>query len=143
MRSRIPQSELELLSRVPLFAQCSRDELREIAKLGTRLQVAEGTELTKEGAPGLEFFLLLEGEADCAVHGSTAAVLGPGDFFGELSLIDGGPRTATITAVTPLTVTVLSAGEFRGLVRAAPSISLKLLSNLSGRLRDAQASAIY
>jgi CRP-like cAMP-binding protein len=128
---------------VPLFAQCTRNELREIAKLGTRLQIEQGAELTKEGAPGHEFFLLVEGEADCDVHRSTVAVLGPGDFFGELSLIDGGPRTATITAVTPLTVTVLSAGEFRGLLRAAPSISLKLLTNLSGRLRDAQASAIY
>lgn len=143
MRSRIPQDELELLARVPLFTACSREELRRIAALGTRLKVAAGTELTKEGAPGAEFFLLIEGEAECDVRGTTAAVLGPGDWFGELALLDGGPRTATITAVTPLEVTVLSAAEFRGLLHTAPSIGLKFLSNLSGRLRDAQAAGIY
>ena len=143
MRSRIPQHELDLLGRVPLFSQCSKVELRQVAKLGTRVEVVAGTKLTSEGSAGRESFLLLEGEADCAVRGATVAVLGPGDFFGELSLIDGEPRSATITASSPLSVTVLSAGEFHDLLRAAPSIALKLLVTLAGRLRDAQASAVY
>jgi len=143
MRSRIPQSELEHLGRVPLFSGCSRRELREIARLGTEVEIAEGTELTKERAPGREFFLLLQGEAECSIRGTTSGVLGPGDYFGELSLIDGGPRMATITAVTPLKVTVLSASEFKGLLDASPTIATKLLVNVTGRLRDAQASAIY
>ena len=143
MRSRIPQQELDLLRRVPIFEQCSKRELREIAKIGTRFDVTVGTKLTSEGSAGVQSFLLIEGQADCAVRGVTVAALGPGDLFGELSLIDGGPRSATVTAVTPLTVTVLNVYEFHHLLRAAPSIALKLLATLAGRLRDAQASAVY
>lgn len=143
MRSRIPQKELDLLGSVPLFSQCSKAELREIAKIGTRLEVAAGTDLTTEGSRGQQSFLLIEGKARCTVRGAAVAKLGPGDFFGELSLIDGGPRSATVTAVTPLTVTVLNAYEFDHLLRAAPSIAVKLLVTLAGRLRDAQASAVY
>lgn len=143
MRSRIPQKELDLLGGVPLFSQCTKAELREIAKIGTRLDVVAGTKLTSEGSGGQQSYLLIDGEADCAVRGVTVAALGPGDFFGELSLIDGGPRSATVTAVTPLTVTVLNVYEFHHLLQAAPSIALKLLTTLAGRLRDAQASAVY
>ena len=142
MRSRIPQQEVDFLRRVPIFEQCSKRELREIAKIGTRHEVSAGWKLTSEGSPGVQSFLLIEGKADCAVRGVTVAALGPGDFFGELSLIDGRPRSATITAVTPLTVTVLNVYEFHHLLRAAPSIALKLLATLAGRLRDAQASAL-
>jgi CRP/FNR family transcriptional regulator, cyclic AMP receptor protein len=143
MRSHIPKSELDLLARVPLFASCTRHELRDIACLGTELDIAAGAELTTEGTRGREFFLVIEGEADCSVRGTTVAVLGPGDFFGELALLDGGPRTATVTAVSPVHVVVMSASEFTELLRTSPSISLKLLQNLTRRLRDAEAAAIY
>jgi CRP/FNR family cyclic AMP-dependent transcriptional regulator len=143
MRSRIPKEELEMLSKVPLFSQCNESELKEIAGLGTQIDVSEGKKLTTEGEPGREFFLVLEGEADCSIRGSNAAVLGPGDSFGELALLDGGSRTATITAVTPLRVVVLNAAEFSSLLRASPTIAIRLLSTLAGRLRDAQATAVY
>jgi len=143
MRSRIPKEELELLAKVPLFSSCTEGELSEIAGLGTQIDVPEGKELTTEGMPGNEFFLLMEGEAECNVRGVTAAVLGPGDYFGELALLDGGPRTATVAGVTPLRVLVLSAGEFASLLGASPTIASKLLGHLAGRLRDAQASVIY
>lgn len=143
MRPRVPKRELDLLARVPLFSQCARGELREIARLGTEVDVNAGTVLTKEGGPGSEFFLLLEGHANCAVRGTTVADLGPGDFFGELALLDGRERTATITATTPLRVSVLNRAEFRTALGASPSISLKLLSTLAGRLRETQARATY
>ena len=139
MRSRIPRQELDLLGGVPLFSRCSRAQLREIAMLGTRLEVGPGATLTSEGSAGHESFLLLEGEADCSLRGATVAVFGPGAFFGELSLVDGGPRSATVTASTGLVVTVFDVAEFNRLLRAAPSIALKLLAGLAGRLRDAQA----
>jgi CRP-like cAMP-binding protein len=143
MRSRVPKTELELLGRVPLFSQCNLSELRDIARLGTQLDVPEGKELITEGGRGVEFFLIVDGEAECSVRGTTVAVLGPGDYFGELALLDGGMRTATIRAASPMLVSVLHASEFSSLLRAAPSISLKLLANVASRLRDAEASAIH
>lgn len=143
MRTRVPKDELELLGRVPLFSHCSQAELRDIARLGTQLDIPEGRELITEGTRGVEFFLVVEGEAECTVRGTTVAVLGPGDYFGEMALLDGGARSATIRAASPMRVTVLHASEFSSLLRAAPSISLKLLANLAGRLRDAEASAIH
>lgn len=143
MRPHIPKEELELLSKVPLFSACTDVELREIAGLGTQLDFPAGRALTTEGMPGNEFFLLLEGEVECDVRGVTVAVLGPGDYFGELALLDGGPRTATVSGVTPIRVLVLSANEFATLLRASPTIGTKLLSHLAGRLRDAEASMIH
>jgi CRP-like cAMP-binding protein len=143
MRSRIPKAELDLLAAVPLFSSCSKGQLREVAQLGTRLDVATGKELTKEGASGREFFIVVEGEAECVVRGATAALLGPGDFFGEMALIDGGPRTATVRAASPLRVLLFDSREFSSLLLASPSIALKLLRTLAGRLRDVQAMAVY
>ena len=143
MRSRTPQRVLDLLALVPLFSSCTRAELREIAGLGTPVEVRAGSELIKEGASGREFFIVIEGEAECSVRGATAAILGPGDYFGEMALIDGGPRTATIRAASLLKVLVMDSREFSTLMLASPSISLRLLRNIAGRLRDVQAMAIY
>jgi CRP-like cAMP-binding protein len=143
MRTRIPRAELDLLAAVPLFSSCSKGELRAVAQLGTPLDVATGKELTREGAYGREFFIVLEGEAECVVRGVTAALLGPGDFFGEMALIDGGPRTATVRAASALRVVLFDSREFSGLLLASPSIALKLLRNLAGRLRDLHAMAVY
>jgi CRP/FNR family transcriptional regulator, cyclic AMP receptor protein len=134
---------LELLSRVPLFGQCNKAELREIARLGTEAEVASGIELTREGARGREFFLLLQGEVDCTVHDVNLGVLGPGDFFGELALLDGGERNATIKTRQKVRVLVLDRSEFHRLLLASPSISLKLLSSVAGRLRCGQTKAIH
>jgi CRP/FNR family transcriptional regulator, cyclic AMP receptor protein len=141
MRSRIPNSELDLLSQVPLFANCSKKELREIANLGTPIDVSLGAVLTDEREVGSEFFLLLDGEAVCKVRGRTKAVRKTGDYFGELSLLDGGPRTATITTTEDCRLLVFNRKEFGALLRSSPSIALKLLSNLSIRLRESEAAA--
>ena len=132
-----------MLGEVPLFRACSQAELRAIAKLGTDLDIEPGRVLTEEGAPGREFFLVVEGKADCTVHGRSVAVFGPGDYFGELALLDGGRRTATVTAKTPMRVVVLSVSEFAGLLRASPTISTKLLAQLARRVRDIQAALTH
>jgi CRP-like cAMP-binding protein len=140
MARRIPKKELDFLAEVPLFSTCSQRELREIAKLGTPIEVDEGRVLTKQGAPGREFFLVLDGKADCAVRGRRVAVFGPGDYFGELALIEGGTRTATVTATSPMELLVLSTTEFASLIRSSSSIAIKMLTALARRVRESQES---
>lgn len=140
MRDRIARRELDMLAAVPLFSSCNQVELRQIARLGTPVPVSAGTVLTAEGSPGREFFLIVEGMADCSVGGNRAAQFGPGDFFGEMALLDGGPRTATVTAVTDMKVLVLDAREFASLLAASPSITSKVLATLARRLRSADAA---
>jgi CRP/FNR family cyclic AMP-dependent transcriptional regulator len=143
LRSRIPKSELDLLSRVPLFAGCSANELRAIAKLGTPIDVESGHVLTKEGSAGGEFFLLVEGTASCRGKGTKGITLRSGDYFGELSLLDGNPRSATVTATSQCFLIVFTNREFVALLRASPAIALKMLVNLSLRLRAAEAAATH
>lgn len=140
MRDRIARRELDMLAAVPLFSACSQAELRQIARLGTPVSVTAGTVLTVEGRPGREFFLVIDGSADCAIGGVHAASFGPGDFFGELSLLDGGPRTATVTADSDMEVLVLDARELSSLLAASPSITGKVLATLARRLRAADAA---
>jgi CRP/FNR family cyclic AMP-dependent transcriptional regulator len=141
MSRRIPKKELDWLAQVPLFSTCSQRELREIAKLGTAVMVDEGRVLTKQGAPGREFFLVLDGKAECAINGKRVAFFGPGDYFGELALIEGGTRTATVTAITPMELLVLSAAEFASLIRSSSSIAVKMLTALAARVRESQEAA--
>jgi len=138
MTRRIPKKELDLLGQVPLFSTCSQRELREIAKLGTPVEVDEGRVLTKQGTPGREFFLVLDGKAECVRSRKHVADFGPGDYFGELALIEGGTRTATVTAVTPMELLVLSTSEFASLIRSSSSITIKMLTGLARRVRESQ-----
>lgn len=140
MRDRIARSELDMLAAVPLFSACNQGELRQIARLGTPISVNSGKVLTAEGTPGREFFLVTNGMAECTIGGVHAARFGPGDFFGELALLDGGPRTATVTAATDMEVVVLDAREFASLLAASPTISAKVMATLARRLRAADAA---
>ncbi len=140
MRERIARRELEMLGAVPLFSACNQSELRQIARLGTPVTVKAGKVLTTEGTPGREFFLVLAGAAACTIGGRPAAHFGPGDFFGELALLDGGPRTASVTADTDMDVLVLDAREFASLLSASPTISAKIMATLARRLRAADAA---
>ncbi len=127
----IPKIILEKLHAVPLFSGCNAKELRQIANLGARLSVRDGTVLTRQGKAGREFFLLLDGHARCLVDGNLVAEFGPGDFFGEMALLDHGPRHATVMAAGPIEVLVLYGHEFTNLMDASPSIARKLLTALS------------
>ena len=106
-----------------------------MAKLGVPLPVADGAVLTEQGEPGREFFLVLEGKSRCEVDGSVVAEFGPGDFFGEMALLDHGPRHATVVAEGPGEVLVLDGREFNTLLDASPTITRKLLTALAQRER--------
>jgi CRP/FNR family cyclic AMP-dependent transcriptional regulator len=140
MRNRVARDELDMLAEVPLFSGCSQTELRAIARLGTPVPIDTGRVLMRKGEVGSEFYLVRQGTASCNVGRRHVTNFGPGDFFGEMALLEGGLRTATITALEPMEVIVLHKSEFRDLLMASPSISLKLLSNLAARLRDADAA---
>jgi trk system potassium uptake protein TrkA len=135
--NRIPAKQVELLSKVPLFAACSRNELRDIAKLGTPIEVDEGAYLTKESKPGREFFLVLDGTASCRVRKKEVRRFRPGGYFGELALLSGGVRTADVVASTPMELLVFDGREFRSMLMTTPSVGVKMLANLAERLTSA------
>jgi CRP-like cAMP-binding protein len=140
VRDTTPQAILDMLSAVPLFAACTPAELRSIANLGTQVSVADGTELTTQGRPGREFFLLVDGEARCLVDGVLVSILHGGEFFGEMSLLDRRPRSATVVATTNTTVIAFNAAEFHGLLESSPSINQKIQAAAALRDRDHTAT---
>ena len=130
---------VDLLSDVWLFEQCSRRELEVIQSAATEVHVVPGRVLTSQGEAGREFVVIVEGKASVTRDGTEIAVLGPGSFFGEMSLLDGKPRTATVAAVEPTRILVLTTPAFNGVVATMPSVDRKMLTVLAGRLRDIEA----
>ncbi|HET9214458.1 MAG TPA: Crp/Fnr family transcriptional regulator [Gaiellaceae bacterium] len=130
---------LEVLRRVRLFAELDDRELEQLAAQLHERRFPEGAEVTSEGAGGVGFFVIAEGNADVSVGGEHRATLGPGDFFGEIALIDTGLRSASITAATDLLCYGLTPWEFRPFVEEHPKVAWALLQVLAGRLREAQA----
>ena len=129
-------AKIELIKRVPLFQRCSGRELAEVAALADEVDLPAGRELTSEGRTGREFVILVEGVADVTRKGKNVNELGPGDFLGEISLVTGRPRTATVTTTAPSRVLVLGARDFRRLLRDLPSLQLKVLDALGDRLPE-------
>jgi CRP-like cAMP-binding protein len=129
-------AKIELLKRVPLFERCSKRELEAIAGLADELDLPSARNLTREGAPGWEFIVLVEGEADVVRKGKVVNELGPGDFVGEIALVSGGPRTATVKTRGPSRILVLTASAFKTLMRDVPSIQDKVLAALTARIPD-------
>jgi len=129
-------AKIELLKRVPLFARCSKSELGEIAMLADELDLPTARDITKQGASGKEFIILLEGEAEVVRGLRVVNELGPGDFVGEISLVSGKPRTATVRTRGPARVLVVGASGFRALMRDVPSIKDKVLAAVTARLPD-------
>jgi CRP-like cAMP-binding protein len=126
--------KVEMISHVPLFAACSKTELRKIASLADEIDLPAGTRLTKEGASGKEFVVIVKGGADVLRHGKKLRSLGNGDFLGEIALVTGAPRTATVTTTEPTRALVIAAPAFRTLLRNTPSMQLKVLDALASRL---------
>jgi CRP/FNR family cyclic AMP-dependent transcriptional regulator len=126
--------KVEMISRVPLFATCSKTELRKIASLADEIDLPAGTRLTKEGASGKEFVVIVKGRADVVRRGKKLRSLGNGDFLGEIALVTGTPRTATVTTTEPTRALVIAAPAFRTLLRNTPSMQLKVLDALASRL---------
>jgi pyruvate,water dikinase len=125
------------LQRVKLFADMDRRQSEQIARLLKERRFAKGDTVIMEGSGGAAFFLIDSGEATVTCKGAHLATLGPGDHFGEIALIDGGPRSATVTAATDLVCYGLTFWEFRPLVEGNGAIGWKLLQALAKRLRAA------
>jgi CRP/FNR family transcriptional regulator, cyclic AMP receptor protein len=131
------QDMISQLAKVPLFSGCSRRELQLISKAGKRTSRRAGTVLAREGEAGVGFFLILEGTAEVTIGGRRRTTLGPGEFFGEVALLDGGPRSATVTATSDVELLGITEWVFRGLLHEQSTIAVKLLQTLAGRLRAA------
>jgi CRP/FNR family transcriptional regulator, cyclic AMP receptor protein len=126
--------KVELIRRSPLFARCSRKELGEIALLADEIDLREGKELTRQGAPGREFFVLLEGTAVVRKSGRKVDSLKAGDFFGEIALVARTPRTATVVATSPVRALVVTDRSFRQLLEQSPQIKTKVMEAMAERL---------
>jgi CRP/FNR family transcriptional regulator, cyclic AMP receptor protein len=125
--------KVELLRKVPLFAACSTKELRRIAAIADELAFREGKVLTKQGGPGREMFILLDGTVRVERNGVQINELGPGDFLGEGALVLRKPRNATITATSPLRALVITDANFNELLLADGRISAKVHETLAAR----------
>ena len=130
---------IDVLQRVPLFSDLNPDELAQIALLFKERDFNQGTTIIQEGSGGAAFFVIEAGEAAVSIHGTPNSTLGPGDYFGEIALIDEGPRMATVTAASRLDCWGLTYWDFRPLVEANGVIGWKLLQRMAMMLRDARA----
>jgi CRP-like cAMP-binding protein len=131
---------LDYLAKVPLFSALGRKELRQVAALTFDSTAKAGDDVVKEGQPGHEFYLITEGTAAATLRGKKLVRLGPGDFFGEMALVDQGPRSATVTAETDLSILILGEREFSALMDTVPTVGKKILRGVAARLRSYQAS---
>lgn len=127
-------SKTDLLKSTTLFASCTKGELRELAMSTDEVDLRDGYVFVREGRPGREFFVLVEGVARVTVKGRKRADLGSGDWFGEIALLTKVPRTATVTAVGPVRALVLTDRAFRRVVESMPSIALKVLASVGERM---------
>jgi CRP/FNR family transcriptional regulator, cyclic AMP receptor protein len=128
-------SYLEHLANVPLFSSMSKRDLQKVARASDEIRVDEGRELVKQGDRGRECFVILDGTATVKRNGRKVATLGAGDQFGELALLDGGPRTASVVADTPLKVLVIGQREFSGVLDEVPGLAHKVMTSLAQTIR--------
>jgi CRP-like cAMP-binding protein len=129
----------EAVASVPLFASLSKKELKELASTMHEYNYPAGKELMTEGQEGIGFFLIADGEAVVSVRGEEKRTLRAGDWFGEMALIDGGTRTASVKAVTDLRCFSLTSWEFRPLVHQHPAIAWAVMETLVKRVREAES----
>jgi CRP-like cAMP-binding protein len=137
MAVRATKDDVELIGAVPLFAAVSKKELRAIARHFTAREVAAGKHLTDEGKYGRDFYVVLNGTARCEIGGRTIGRFERGSFFGELALLAGGPRSATIVAETPMVLLALDRRDFNNLLWSSPTVTVKILRSVAARLQQA------
>lgn len=131
------------LAKISLFSECTKKELQAISRIVTPINVAAGKVLTKEGDAGREFLIIAKGTATVKKNGRKVASLGPGDFFGELALLAGVPRTATVIADTDMTVEALNRAEFATLLDESPSIARKVMTAVAKRTYDNESKGLH
>ena len=136
-------AKAELIGGVGLFAGLNQREIARVASLVDELNVDPGHVMCREGKPGNEFFVIAAGRAEATLRGDHLAYLGPGAFFGEMSLLDRGPRSATVTATTPMHLLVLDARSFLGLLAEHPGVARKVMRGLAERLRESEAAPTH
>jgi CRP/FNR family transcriptional regulator, cyclic AMP receptor protein len=127
----------EFVARVPIFAHCTPDEIAAITGVAQEGFFAPDQIIVTQGTPGQAFYLILSGRVEILRDGKSLGAFGPGDFFGEMSLLDQAPRSATIRALDQTQCLMLSSWDFKALLERHPSIAIKLLEVLSRRLRVA------
>jgi CRP/FNR family transcriptional regulator, cyclic AMP receptor protein len=127
-------AKMRLLSDVPLFKACSQPELAKVADIATQLDEPQGKVLIREGEPGRDFFVLVEGTAEVRRGNRRVATLGPGDFAGEIALLTNAPRTATVKTTSPVSVLRVTTKGFTALLDASPTIERKIRKALADRV---------
>jgi CRP/FNR family transcriptional regulator, cyclic AMP receptor protein len=135
----MPRAPVEVLMNVPLFAGLEERDLERLAERFQERTFSEGETVVREGSTGTSFFVIGEGSATVSVGDEVRDVLGPGDYFGEIALVDEGVRSASIVAATDLRCYFLTPWEFRPFVEEHPRLAWSLLQNLARRLRSAQS----
>ena len=135
--TRLPQDEkIRHLQKVDIFADCTRKQMKAVAAISRVVEVPSGTVLTRAGEPGEEFFFILDGAAMVEVTRRKRVRLMPGEFFGEMSLLDGEPRSATVRAETDMRLLLIQRRNFQSLLSQVPELTRSILVVLSRRLRD-------
>lgn len=127
--------KIELINAVPLFSRCTRKELAALAAEADDLSVSNGRTLTKQGEPGREFIVIVEGSAEVRKNGRRINTLGAGDFLGEIALIADVPRTATITTTSDSRLLVMTDRAFQRVIKQMPSVQGSIIKALSERLQ--------
>jgi CRP/FNR family cyclic AMP-dependent transcriptional regulator len=125
-----------VLERVPLFEDLSKSQLRGVRDLAEEVRYMEGASIVREGEPGDSFYVIVEGQAKVQRGDKTLATLVPGEFFGEISLLDGGERTATVVSETPMALLEIKQRPFMKMLGKQPDVALKMMQGLAARLRE-------
>ena len=123
------------LAEIGIFSELSKRELKAVSRLMTELTIKEGATLTRQGEPGREFMIISSGTAKVEIDGQTVAHLAPGEFLGELAVISGTPRTATVTATSPMIIEILNRREFMALLDESATLGRKILVGAVKRLQ--------
>lgn len=127
--------KIDALKKVSLFARCSDTELRFVASEADEVDIAAGRTLIRQGEPGDTFYVLLDGEAEVVIDGNHIRTIRAGDYFGEISMLDGGPATATVSTRTPVRAMVMSHSQFRDAIKGNDQLLIQVLAAVAGRLR--------
>ncbi len=135
-------SHIDHLASIPIFSSCSKRDLQKIAKASNEVSIPEGQRLVDQGDQGKEAFVIISGKAAVKRNNRKFTTLGPGDTVGELSLLDKGPRTASVVAETPIEALVLTTREFTGLLDEIPGLAHKIMAALAGRIRQLDAKLV-
>jgi CRP/FNR family cyclic AMP-dependent transcriptional regulator len=135
--------KLELLKRVPLLSGLGKRDIEEVGRLADEIDLPAGHVLTREGASGHEFFVIIDGTVRVDRGGVSIGSLGPGDFLGEIALVDDGPRTATATTESPAKLLVVGHREFHSLMAQFPTIQTCVLQALAKRVRSLDLNAAH